>query len=197
MATYKERWEAYFDILEQANQGFISLVDADMFGKCLAESLGYPPGSVGYQETLNIARELLWGFLSAFAIDKDARLSKGELLKSVETFFANKDAQSLPEFAYDAYKRFFNLLDRNKSGELSLEEFKYFSKRFGSNASDEEIQKAFDHAITIYPTKDLLTHRKFVAFVTEWTSAPHPAPEFEVLIPFFKRDKNGLLARVP
>jgi len=184
--AYKQRWLGYFKVLDANNSGFIDPGDAAIVGKRLATTFGFAEGSPQYHGIVKALEGYLTNLIKDFDINKDGKVSREELIESVDKLFVGKGIEHLPGWWIANLELFFKAFDTNNNGELSLEEVTHIIKKVTPHESAENIAHAYKWAQNHSHSKGKYDANTLVAILYEWATSPAPTPEAEILMPFFR-----------
>jgi len=182
MASYKERWAEYFDILDADGSGFIDPNDSSNFVKRLASYL--PPSELPKigQRHGDLFRKLL----KEYDANKDGKISKDELLAAVEKVFVGKTVDTAPAWWREHTAETFALMDYKKIGEILVEDIIVTFKILSPTETEENIRNAYTW-VTISSKSGKYDQVAYVDLVFGWASSRSSTPQATVLLPLFRK----------
>jgi len=122
--------------------------------------------------------------IKAFDINHDNKVSKDELIASVEKVFVGHSVNDAPEFWKAAAASLFESLDSNKNGELNEDEYVKGIVNVAPSVPADRVKAAFRH-VKGGGKFDLPAFRNVL---WTWATSPNAEPEVEVLTSFLHKN---------
>eukprot|EP00026_Physarum_polycephalum_P018575 Phypoly_transcript_20212.p1 GENE.Phypoly_transcript_20212~~Phypoly_transcript_20212.p1 ORF type:complete len:186 (+),score=36.21 Phypoly_transcript_20212:111-668(+) len=180
--AYKDRLDEYFDLFDVKKDGFLDPADYAVIGSQLDIVFGFP------SDDPHSASKLFYDFFASFIREldsnKDGKLSKEEFFEGIEQHFIGRTFDTAPAWWKDRAAGVFKVFDKNKNGELSLDEVKSYVKLMNPKETDENIEHALEWAKKLRSGK--FDAETFIEVILIWTTSPGPVPEADTLLPFFR-----------
>jgi len=178
--AYKQRWLAYFEVLDANSDGAIDQLDVEGI-VAIAQKTGTTPEVL--HQIRAAATDSIANLIKEFDSNRDGKINREEWLSGVEKSFIGKTIETAPAWWKDVVARTFNAVDINKNGEIAEEEYVKEVSRMSPATSPDAVRAAY-HKFK-GPGKFDVEAFKRLMFV--WASSPNPEPEAEALTPIFRK----------
>ncbi|MFJ2608016.1 EF-hand domain-containing protein [Streptomyces sp. NPDC087425] len=163
MGAYKQRTLELFRLLDLDRNGYITPSDSEF--SALRQQAGAPAA-------LN-PEWLIMGFVKEGDANRDRKVSKEELLAFVEKAMVGKTPDTMPAFVRQLTTEVFALMDTEKNGQVSKDQFaRYLNAYTYSSSGAEEEFTRLDRDGDGNLTVDELQHATFAYFTDPETDAP-------------------------
>ncbi|NEP14580.1 MAG: hypothetical protein F6K14_31165 [Symploca sp. SIO2C1] len=139
-SVWVARIKTYFKLMDVNGDGFLSLSDYEAIADRLVELQG---NSSNYEEIMTLFRDLFQNMIAGGAsVDANTMIREEELVANAAK--AVSVLQSAPAVGTRKNEVFFDIIDTNKSGEISREEYRKYLAIYSGGDQPERADKAFD-----------------------------------------------------
>ena len=132
----KRKLALRFYMLDTSKDGIVELADFEQQGQKLAELRGIQPGSTEYEKIMSASLASWETYWKPADADGDNKITLDEYLKAAEILVP---ANTGEKTNFMVGKGFFDSVDIDEDGEITLKEYTIYLKSFGRSEEDAKI----------------------------------------------------------